>query len=38
VAAAWLQRLFPVSYWRHMARDIERRVRRGNAGRVQETR
>jgi len=29
VAAAWLQRIFPVGYWRHMARDIERRVRRG---------
>jgi short-subunit dehydrogenase len=31
VAAAWLQRLFPVGYWRHMARDIQRRVRRREA-------
>jgi len=27
VAAAWLQRFFPVGYWRHMSRDLERRVR-----------
>lgn len=26
VGAAWLQRLFPVSYWKHMARGIARRV------------
>jgi len=28
VGAAWIQRLFPVSYWKHIARDIARRVRR----------
>ena len=28
IGAAWLQRLFPVSYWKHVARDIARRVRR----------
>jgi short-subunit dehydrogenase len=29
--AALVQRLFPVTYWRHVARDIARRVRRGAA-------
>jgi len=29
VRAAWLQRLMPVDYWVHAARDIARRVRRG---------
>lgn len=29
VGAAWLQRLFPVTYWKHMARSIARRVQRG---------
>ena len=28
IGAAWLQRLLPVSYWKHVARDIARRVRR----------
>lgn len=28
VGAAWLQRLFPVTYWKHMARGIARRVQR----------
>ena len=27
VAATWLQRLFPVDYWKHAARDIARRTR-----------
>ncbi|MFL6700171.1 MAG: SDR family NAD(P)-dependent oxidoreductase [Vitreoscilla sp.] len=27
-AAAFVQRLFPVSYWKHVARDIARRVQR----------
>jgi len=30
-AAAWLQRLFPVDYWKHAARDIARRGRRARA-------
>jgi hypothetical protein len=30
VRAAWVQRLFPVSYWRHVARDITRRLARAN--------
>ena len=29
--AAWLQRLFPVSYWKHAARDIARRVKKAAA-------
>ena len=29
--AALVQRLFPVTYWKHVARDIARRVRRGTA-------
>ncbi len=29
--AAWLQRLFPVSYWKHAARDIARRVKKAGA-------
>jgi short-subunit dehydrogenase len=28
VRAAWLQRLLPIDYWKHCARDIARRVRR----------
>jgi short-subunit dehydrogenase len=28
VQAAWLQRLLPVDYWKHCARDIARRVKR----------
>jgi len=28
IGAAWMQRLFPVTYWKHVARDIARRVRR----------
>jgi short-subunit dehydrogenase len=28
VQAAWLQRLLPVGYWKHCARDIARRVKR----------
>jgi short-subunit dehydrogenase len=28
VGAAWMQRLFPVTYWTHVARDIARRVGR----------
>jgi short-subunit dehydrogenase len=28
IAAAWVQRLLPVTYWKHLARDIARRVRR----------
>ena len=30
VGAAWLQRLFPVTYWKHMGRSIARRVRRAD--------
>jgi short-subunit dehydrogenase len=30
VRAAWVQRLFPVSYWRHVARDITRRLARAH--------
>lgn len=30
VGAAWLQRLFPVSYWKHMGRSIARRVQRAD--------
>ena len=30
-AAALVQRLFPVSYWKHVARDIARRVKRKKA-------
>ncbi len=30
-AAALVQRLFPVSYWKHVARDIARRVKRKQA-------
>ena len=26
VRAAWVQRLFPVGYWKHVARDIARRA------------
>ncbi len=28
IAAAWLQRVFPVGYWQHAARDIARRLKR----------
>src|SRR5215475_3047798 len=28
IQAAWLQRLLPVDYWKHCARDIARRVKR----------
>jgi short-subunit dehydrogenase len=31
VGAAWLQRLFPVTYWKHMARSIARRVQENRA-------
>jgi short-subunit dehydrogenase len=31
VQAAWLQRLLPVDYWKHCARDIARRVKRAAA-------
>jgi short-subunit dehydrogenase len=30
VGAAWLQRLFPVTYWKHMGRSIARRVQRAD--------
>jgi short-subunit dehydrogenase len=30
-AAAWLQRVFPVGYWKHAARDIARRIERTSA-------
>ena len=30
-AAALVQRLFPVSYWKHVARDIARRIKRQSA-------
>lgn len=29
VRAAWVQRLFPVGYWKHVARDIARRAKAG---------
>lgn len=36
VQGAWLQRLVPVNYWQHVARDMARRLKRAGVG-LQET-